>query len=61
MDITSPSMEVARGCYRSFTLQTRIVDVQRLGFNMVGQKLSKLKAFERRRNSCFPQASFGVL
>ena len=37
VDITSPSMEVPRCFLRSFSLQPRIVDVQRQGFSLIGK------------------------
>ena len=61
VDITSPSMEVPRGLFRSFSLQPMIVDVQRQGFSLISQKLSDLQPSELRRNSCFSQALFGAL
>ena len=46
VDITSPSMEVPGGIYRSFSLKPRIVDVQRQGFSLIDQILSDLQPFE---------------
>ena len=62
VDITSPLMAVPRGFFLSpYSIQTRIIDVQRQGFSLIDVKLSELQPSELRRNSCFPPALFGVL
>ena len=44
VDITSPSMGGPRGVFRSFSLQARIVGVQRQGFSLIGQKIVRFTA-----------------
>ena len=61
MDITSLLMEVPRRFSRSYSLQPRIVDVQRQGFCLVGQTLNGLQTSELRQKSLFPQVLPGGL
>ena len=45
VDITSPSLDMPRGFFSSYSMQTRIIGVQRQGFSLVGQKLLKDYAY----------------
>ena len=47
--------------FSSYWILSRVIDVQRQGFSLIGQTLSKLQPSELRRISCFPPALFGVL
>ena len=53
VDITSPSLDVPRGFFSSYSIQTRIIDVQRQGFSLIDVKLSELQPSELSQTSCF--------
>ena len=53
VDITSPLMDVRRGFYSPYSIQTRIIDVQRKRFSLINVILSELQPSELSRNSCF--------
>ena len=52
-DITSPSLDVPRGFFSPYSMQTRIIDVQHQGFDLIEVKSSELQSSEISQNSCF--------
>ena len=53
VDITLPSLDVPKVFFFSpYSIQTRIIDVQRQGFSLIDVKLSELQPSELSQNSC---------